>query len=168
VGSRPLRILEGVLASTCPKQVAAEFNVSLSTVTGLLKQTLMRLGSDCQPSRIPLGLVALTYAARFNRPLPAVYESSVRLLGVDCKIFMTPLPSLSGLFSPAVEDVFLLHAAGKSHLEIAKLRGRSMRTVANQLATAFQRIGSSGRLSAVEFLLTRGQSPRLEKLDQTG
>ena len=160
VPHRGLRMLERVLTGSCPKEVASDFDVSLSTIAGVLKQTLERLGSNCHPSKVPLGLVALMYAARSAGPDPKIYSGSVQLAGTEYEIHMTPLPSLSHLLPPAVEDVVRLHAAGNTHREIAGLRGRSARTVANQLATAFQRIGSSGRLSMLEFLLSQGQEAR--------
>jgi len=160
VPHRGLRMLERVLTGSCPKEVAADFDVSLSTIAGVLKQTLERLGSNCHPSKVPLGLVALMYSARSAGPHPKVFTTTLHFVGLECEVHMTPLPSLSHLLPPAVEDVVRLHAAGKTHREIAGLRGRSARTVANQLATAFQRIGSSGRLSMLEFLLSQGEGVR--------
>jgi DNA-binding CsgD family transcriptional regulator len=57
--------------------------------------------------------------------------------------------------------VLRLLAEGKTHREIASLRGKSERTIANQLATAFARIGNSGRNSAIKFLLGAEASPHL-------
>jgi len=161
LSQRSQRILERVLAGDCPKHVAADFdNIALSTLTCVLKQALARLGSDTHPSKAPLGLVALLHAARASSGHPRVYSSSARLLGVACDVHLTPLPSLSHLLPRAVADVVLLHAAGKTHSEIAALRGRSTRTVANQLATAFQRLGYSGRMSMLEFLFSQGEDSR--------
>jgi len=162
ISQRSLQMLERVLAGRCPKQVAAEFNnIALSTMTCVLKHALERLGSDAHPSKAPLGLVALLHAARAPGQPPQVYSSSAHLLGIECDVHLTPLPSLSHVLPRSVADVVLLHAAGKSHREIAAIRGRSARTVANQLATAFQRMGHSGRLSMLEFLFSQREESRL-------
>jgi DNA-binding CsgD family transcriptional regulator len=47
--------------------------------------------------------------------------------------------------SPAEADVARMLLEGRTHAEIAALRGTSMRTVANQLAASFQKLHVSGR-----------------------
>jgi hypothetical protein len=43
---------------------------------------------------------------------------------------------------------------GRNYLEIAKKRGTSTRTVANQLAAAFRRLGVSGRASLLNHIVS--------------
>lgn len=153
VSLRGLHILERVVTGTYPKVVAAELHLSQSTVACATKQALACLGASCVASKVPLALVALIHCARSGAHVH-MYGSAARLLGCECEIWATPTPSLAHLLPPVVEEVLNLHIAGKSHREMAVLRGTSSRTIANQLATAFERIGSSGRLNVLDFLLS--------------
>ena len=162
---RSLNMLERVVTGSYPKLVAADLHLAPSTVACTLKQALACLGVSCAPSKIPFGLVALIHGARTGRP-PLMYSSATQLLGRGCEILATPLPSLAHLLPPVVEEVLNLQIAGRSHREMARLRGTSSRTIANQLAMAYGRIGSSGRLNVLDFLLSRCQAPL--QYDSTG
>jgi hypothetical protein len=52
---------------------------------------------------------------------------------------------------------------GRGHHDIARLRGTSTRTVANQLSTVFRKLGVSGRAQAVDRLAARSISGIAEK-----
>jgi len=163
---RSLHLLERVVTGSYPKLVAADLHLAQSTIASMLKQALECLGVSSLPSKVPFGLVALIQGARTAGMHPRMYSSMAQLLGRGCEILATPLPSLSHLLPPVVEEVLNLHVAGKTHREIAALRGTSSRTIANQLATAFSRIGSSGRLNVVDFLLSRCLAA--QQYDSTG
>ena len=163
---RSLHMLERVVTGSYPKLVAADLQLAQSTVACTLKQALASLGVPCAPSKIPFGLVALIHGARTEGRLPLMYSSVTQLLGRGCEILTTPLPSLAHLLPPVVEEVLNLQLAGRSHREIARLRGTSSRTIANQLAMAYGRIGSSGRLNVLDFLLSRCQAT--PQYDSTG
>jgi DNA-binding CsgD family transcriptional regulator len=47
--------------------------------------------------------------------------------------------------TPAERDVIAHALAGFTNLHIARLRGSALRTVANQLASAYRKLGLSGR-----------------------
>jgi DNA-binding CsgD family transcriptional regulator len=61
---------------------------------------------------------------------------------------------LSVLLTAAERDVALLVLAGKSHEEIARIRGRAVRTIANQLASVFRKLGVASR---TELLVKYGE-----------
>ncbi|MGC4086725.1 MAG: hypothetical protein QM756_02285 [Polyangiaceae bacterium] len=154
LSERALEMLERVLLGACPKQVASDFRLAQSTLAESLKLALRTMGASCLPSKVPFGLVALARQARAQNGRPLVHGAVAQLAGFECLVLATRLPSLSNLLPPAIEQVLRLHAEGKTHREIASLRGKSQRTIANQLATAFQRIGNSGRINTIEFLLS--------------
>lgn len=154
MSERALEMLERVLLGACPKQVASDFSLAQSTLGESLKLALRIMGTNCLPSKVPFGLVALARQARAQNGRPLVHGAAARLEGIECQVLATRLPSLANLLPPAIEQVLRLHAEGKTHREIATLRGKSQRTIANQLATAFERIGNSGRISTIEFLLS--------------
>jgi len=64
--------------------------------------------------------------------------------------------------SPAESRVAVLVALGRSNAEIAKMRGASVRTVANQVASLFRKLGVHSRLE----LLT--STPLIENGSQRG
>jgi DNA-binding NarL/FixJ family response regulator len=57
------------------------------------------------------------------------------------------------LLSPAEWSVARDAAAGKSNAEIARERGRSPRTIANQLASVYAKLGVGSRAELAAFLL---------------
>lgn len=148
-----MELLERVLLGTYPKRVALDYGMATSTLVGVLKLALRSMGVVCSPSKVPFGLVALARAARAEDGRPPLYETETQLDGRSCKVLTTRFSAPENMLSPAVGAVLRLLAEGKTHREIASLRGTSERTIANQLATAFARIGDSGRNSAIKFLL---------------
>lgn len=160
-----VEMLERVLLGTYPKHVALDYGVATSTLVGVLRLALRGMGVTCSPSKVPFGLVALVRAARAEDGRPLIYEAEIQLDGHQCQILTTRFSSLDKRLPPAVGAVLRLLAEGKSHREMASLRGTSERTIANQLATAFARIGDSGRNSAIKFLLGFGANDSEQGLD---
>lgn len=74
-------------------------------------------------------------------------------------MFSYPLPSpaLPASLSPAERAVALALLEGHSNAEIAEARGTSVRTVANQLASLFRKLGVGSRAEAVAAF---GRLPR--------
>lgn len=66
-------------------------------------------------------------------------------------------PPLGPALSPAEEAVALLAARGRSNREIAALRGTSARTVANQLARVFAKLGVGSRAGLCALLSASGE-----------
>jgi DNA-binding CsgD family transcriptional regulator len=53
--------------------------------------------------------------------------------------------SYAPVLTRAERDVALLVLAGNSHDDIAKIRGRATRTIANQVASVFRKLGVASR-----------------------
>jgi DNA-binding NarL/FixJ family response regulator len=150
VTPRNRKILEHVVLGGSPKAIAMDLNLAGSTIACVIKQALGALGVGS--TRVPLGLAILVHAARGLPAAEMDRRTGFVCQGVECEIFSAPLPSLTGVLSPAVREVVCLHAQGHSHARIAARRRTSQRTVANQLATAFIRLGVSGRSGLLEYL----------------
>jgi len=73
-----------------------------------------------------------------------------------------PDNQLAEWLSPAEYAVTRLLIEGKSYEELARLRQTSKRTVANQLASAFHRLGISGRAELLCLLASGKLSSRRE------
>ena len=81
--------------------------------------------------------------ARAGRPTIDAFT----LAGVELTVFTFPLHDEAQLekLSEAEREVVLLVLQGHSSQQIAEARGTSARTVANQLASVFRKLGVSGR-----------------------
>lgn len=142
---RQLELFEAVLLGQSQKAVAMEAGMSISSVSCLLRDTLAALGFRCLASKVPPILVALVSAARVaprrGRESDLVHgPHRLRVISIErAELALDPL------LSPAERTAVRLLIEGKHHEEIAKERGASRRTIANQLGSAFRKLGVSGR-----------------------
>ena len=152
---RALEILEEVLLGADPKVVSIDRRLSASTIATCLKQAYETIGIRCKPSRVPLLLVTLVHAAKGSGRLDggraAEFEHSTHSYAALC--VPSPDAVLDRFLSPAEKVVMRMRLEGKSHAEIAARRQTSRRTVANQVATAFHRLGVSCRSDLMEMLI---------------
>jgi DNA-binding CsgD family transcriptional regulator len=140
-------ILEDVLCANAQKLVAFERALAASTIAANAKSCLRYLGLGCNPSRVPPLLLLAARAARDE-----VFDRSLRLgswaedpLSYWVVSVVRPERCLMDILSDAEFEVVRALVEGCSHTEIARGRGTSPRTIANQLATAFRRLGVSSR-----------------------
>lgn len=154
---RKLDILESIFLDGNPKGVAFDFGLAVSSVATLTKQSLNSMGIRCTLRRVPPQFVMASFAAKDVVLGSQARLSQLDLLGSVVSVISVPRPDtgLSPLLSPAECIVTRLFVEGKTHSEIATLRGSSTRTVANQLASVFQRLRVSGRLRLIRTLATR-------------
>jgi DNA-binding NarL/FixJ family response regulator len=82
------------------------------------------------------------------QPPAGLRASTFRLRGQDVAVLSFPSdpPPLPAELSPAEREVMLLVLDGVSNAEIARRRGRSARTIANQIAACYKKLGVSSRL----------------------
>jgi DNA-binding CsgD family transcriptional regulator len=166
VPRRALELLETVLLGSTQKAVAIEAGMSVSTVSTLLREVLAVLGLSCSASKVPPILVALATAARVA-PLTGrectVTDGVLRYRVVS---FERPDLALSSRLSPAEYEATRLLVEGKHHDEIARERNSSPRTIANQLGSAFRKLGVSGR-SELLAALFRDDASSIARSDFT-
>jgi DNA-binding NarL/FixJ family response regulator len=115
------------------------------------------------PGRAPGGTkAAIRVGAAMNAPLHLVFApldpetSSASIGGIELtpygdELLLIRVPSEASLaeraerLTPSERAVVALAVAGSSNGSIAALRGSSRRTIANQLAAAYEKLGLSGR-----------------------
>ena len=159
--AKKLQVLERVLTKGGQKSVAAELGLAPSTVAIIAGNCLRAMGVDTGASRAPLGLVVAAHAC-FE--LTALTQGALRRVQVDGVDYIVvscarPEQDLKELLSPAECAVAKLLIEGLSHAQISLIRHTSTRTIANQLAAAFAKLGVSGRAELLCRLLRRvGQS----------
>jgi DNA-binding NarL/FixJ family response regulator len=151
---RDLDILEQALSGIDQKVLASELRLASSTITAALRRALEFIGLECIPSRAPLLLALLAHAAKHSGSVAHGHARDLEFDGRGYCLFSARVPECgpAHALSPAVRAVVRLRAEGRSHAEIAEYRRTSRRTVANQLASAFQRLGVSGRTNLIELL----------------
>jgi DNA-binding CsgD family transcriptional regulator len=145
---RKIEMLESIFLEGNPKSVAADWELTLSSVATLTKQGLASMGILCTPWRVPPQFVMAAFAAKGVAQGEQARLSQLEVAGLPFWVNSVRRPDaeLSALLSPAEYTVTRLFVEGKTHSEIARLRRTSTRTVANQLAAVFHRLGVSGRL----------------------
>jgi DNA-binding CsgD family transcriptional regulator len=145
--ARDIEILERSLLEGVRKSVAADFGLCPSSVAEILRRCFAFMGLSCWPSRIPLLLVMAAHAKSASpspRTEKLVLTQNQQFLRQSISV-ARPDNALSARLSPAEFAVTRLLIEGRSYVEAARMRQTSKRTVANQLASAFHRLGISGR-----------------------
>jgi len=152
---RTLEILEEVLLGADPKVVAIDRGLSASTIATCLKHAYEAIGIRCKPSKVPLLLVTLVRAAKRGGRLEGGRAADLEYSNGLYRALCLPSPDavLDRFLSPAEKAVLRMRLEGKSHAEIAARRRTSLRTVANQVATAFHRLGVSSRSDLMGLLI---------------
>jgi DNA-binding CsgD family transcriptional regulator len=157
LSSRDTEILERALLEGVRKSVAVDFGLCPSSIAEILRRCFVFMGLSCWPSRIPLLLVLAAHAKHApdgQRGAKLSLAQNQQFLRQSISV-ARPDNELSEWLSPAEYAVTRLLIEGKSYQEMAKLRDTSKRTVANQLASAFHRLGISGRAELLCLLAKR-------------
>jgi DNA-binding CsgD family transcriptional regulator len=152
---RDARIVQAWFNDGSQKRVALELGISTSTVATATKRWLSFVGLCCLPSYVP-PLLVMTGRSCEREAARADARTSQLVVGDACYQVVSALRPdnrLSSLLPRAEYEVVRLFLEGRSHKDVALLRGCSPRTVANQLAMVFHRFGVSGRAELVIHLL---------------
>jgi DNA-binding CsgD family transcriptional regulator len=147
-------MLERVLTGESQKALAIEASLANSTVATRCATGLRSIGSEHALSCAPTLLLLAAHAARGTKLCSArarrmAAGSEERWL-VRCG---RPDGALQGPLSAAERAVVGLLVEGRTHAQMALIRQRSERTIANQLGSAFRKLGVSGRTALVRKLL---------------
>jgi len=145
VSTRSAEILERVWLGEIPKHLASDRGVACSTIATRCSSILRAIGCSENPSHASILLVMAVHAAR-GIQVPQADVSRSWTTG-DALTISVPIPNpdLRGRLSHCEAQVARLAIAGKSHAEIAQTRNTALRTVANQMAAIFRKLGISGR-----------------------
>jgi len=156
LSERKLRLLESVLLGTPPKVVALDNHRSLSSITGSIQECVHAMGLAGRTSRAPLLLTMAARAFHGGELATRVGRLSELEDGDETYwVVSAPRPDLRFPVPLSLAETAVLRGllAGKSYAQISGARATSMRTVANQLATAFRKLGVSGRRATIACLM---------------
>jgi DNA-binding CsgD family transcriptional regulator len=148
------RILEAVLVEGAQKVVAIDLGVAASTIASNAQHALELLGVHGKPSRPHPLLVLAAKAARCGDGTAAGSLSFVTQAEVRIRVVSVPRPerALAKELSCAEFAVVRSFIEGDCYATIARRRGTSERTVANQIASVFRRLRVSGRAELLSRL----------------
>lgn len=153
--ARRLEVLQRRLAGDSEKAIAFDLELSGSTVCSDLRRALEMISLDPRLPGLMMLLARIYHAALSPGRLDATFT---RLAPSDAR-FVVTLPELeldhSRQLAPAEFEVCQLLLRGRSHNEIARLRGTRPRTVSNQIASIFQKFNVSGRMTLMTELIRR-------------
>jgi DNA-binding NarL/FixJ family response regulator len=150
IDRRRLDVLERLLLGDSGKVVAYDLEVSISTVATDRIMACRSLGLDAASSRKPMFLVMAVHAAfGFIDPAAQIHETSVDHSTLSIE---RPDRHVASRLTATEFEILTEIVEGFSHLEIAQRRGRSIRTVANQLASIFAKLRVSGKGSLLAKL----------------
>lgn len=149
---RRLEVLERLLLGASGKELAYELDVSISTIATDRVKACRTLGLDASLTGKHMFLVMAVHAAfGFIDTVAQVHESNARrtILSIE-----RPERHVASRVTRAELEVLIDIGQGFTHATIAQRRGRSARTIANQLASIFHKLRVSGR-GALLALLAR-------------
>jgi len=144
-----------------PKAVAFELRMGLSSVAAAIQDCLLGMGIPGRLSQASVLLTMAACAAHQPEHSPTLGRlSRVEANGEAYWVVSVIRPDLNFPvpLSHAEAAVVRELVAGRSHAQISSLRATSPRTVANQLATVFRKLGVSGRGAVVHKLIQHSLS----------
>lgn len=153
ITQREQEILEGVLAGMPDRELSRQLGITRQCVCGHLGNVVTKLGAESRFTVLEAWRVlAEAERGRAGRAqLAEVRYGDDTLLSVTVQV--PPRPEIEARLSSAETNVAWLVCDGLSNRDIAIERGTAERTVANQVASIFQKLGVSRRFDVAQFLL---------------
>lgn len=154
VEGRRLEILEAVLGGLRQKNIAIDLKLAPSTVALNSRLALESLGVAGKPSRAHPLLMLAAQAARADVLVLARRSTLLGADGRELTVVSVPRPDrrLDVVLPTAELSVIRRLVEGLSYADIARGRGTSTRTIANQITAVFRRLKVSGRNELVQQL----------------
>jgi DNA-binding CsgD family transcriptional regulator len=155
---RRLGALHSVLNGSRQKVVAYEMSISPSSVATDLQKALFCMGCALPPSRMPISLTMSACVAL--GPPERNFDARCTELVADSQVLHVisterPELRLEDQLTRTEFDVLKALVEGRSYREVAAGRNASIRTVANQLASVYRRLGVSGRGELVHYIVSK-------------
>jgi DNA-binding NarL/FixJ family response regulator len=154
IEGRRLEILQAVLSGLPQKNVACDLDLAPSTIALNSRLALEALGVSCKASRAHPLLMLAARAANETRPATVKCSSFIGGDERELRVLGAPRPDrhLTRVLPSAELAVIRRLVEGLSYVQIARERGTSTRTIANQITAVFRRLRVSGRNELVQRL----------------
>lgn len=147
LAGRRLHVVEAILSGVGQKSIAIELGLAPSTVALNARLALEALGAHTRPSRVHPLLMLSALASRAQHPGATGALSYLDDEQASLRVISIPRPDgpLEETLPRAELAVIRSLIEGVSYAEIARRRGTSTRTIANQITAVFRRMKVSGR-----------------------
>jgi DNA-binding NarL/FixJ family response regulator len=132
-------VVERAAAGRSNKCIAYELGLALGTVAWYLASAIHKLGIENRSQLIDL-------AARGRQQATTLRSLTVGRAELVVVSYPVAAPPALSRLSPGERAVACAAMAGKRNLDIARERGVSPRTIANQMAAVFTKLGIASRL----------------------
>jgi DNA-binding CsgD family transcriptional regulator len=160
-------MLEQVLTGDSQKALAIDSSLSRSTVATRCASALRSVGKEHTLSCVPTLILLAAHAARGVKLGTATVR---QIAGPEQERWLVsyerPDAALLSALSEAEREVTRLLVEGRTHSQMAEIRRTSPRTIANQLGSAFRKLGVSGRTALISKLLQLKVSPPNSNIEQ--
>lgn len=153
ISGREQEVLESVLSGVPDRELSRRMGITRQCVCGHLGNGLSKLGVSSRFTALEAWRALLeAEKGRAGRALLAEVSFGEETL-LSLRTPIPPRPELEVRLSSAETDVAWMVCDGMSNRDIAFQRGTAERTVANQVASIFSKLGVSRRFDVAQFLL---------------
>lgn len=150
---REVEILRSILAGEPDRDIGRRMGITRQCVCGHLSNGLNKVGTDSRFLALQVWrILAEVEKGRAGRAVGAEVTVKEEVL-LSLRFEVPPRPELEVRLSLAESHVIWLLCDGLSNREIAFERGTAVRTVANQVASIFQKLELCRRFDVAQFLL---------------
>jgi len=153
ISSREQEVLDAVLSGVADRELSRRLGITRQCVCGHLGNALGKLGASSRFSALETwrALQEAEKGRTGRATLAEVQYGDDTLLSL--RVPVPPRPELEVRLSSAETDVAWMVCDGLSNRDIAIARGTAERTVANQVASIFNKLNVSRRFDVAQFLL---------------
>lgn len=153
MSTREHEVLEAVLSGVSDRELSVRMGITRQCVCGHLGNSVSKLGTESRFTALQAWRVlAEAEKGRAGRAsLAEVAYGDEKLVSLRCDI--PPRPEIEVRLSSAETHVAWLVCDGLSNRDIALARGTAERTVANQVASIFNKLEVCRRFDLAQFLL---------------
>ncbi len=164
ISTREQEVLDAVLSGVPDRELSRRMGITRQCVCGHLGNGLAKLGVSSRFAALEAWRSLLeAEKGRGGRALLAEVPFGEETL-LSLRVPIPPRPELEVRLSSAETDVAWMVCDGLSNRDIAFERGTAERTVANQVASIFSKLGVSRRFDVAQFLL--GLVPRQHSFER--
>ena len=152
---RSLRIFTQIVLGEAQKVVCIEQSLPASTVAVAARRCAHAMGIEASATRLPIVLIAAAHAHHGRASVLAhrapfsVGARQYRVLSIEDPSSLQALALTS-----AERSIVALLVARQTNAEIARVRGTSIRTIANQMSMLLRKFGARGRLQLMGRLVS--------------
>jgi len=156
---------DAVIRGELQKVWAIDSGLSPSSVATLLRQVMLNMNLSESFTRVPLALPLLAHAVTRPDLVAAYVEGNPEHASYVIRLKRPENVFLQRL-TRCEYEVTRRYLEGRSYLQISSARSTSVRTIANQMSSAFKKLGASGRFGVLERAVRAkyGLAPRLTQI----